>query len=420
MKLESFHPRDRIAMLMSRIYGHRLTTTFGGNVSVLDESGDIWITPARVDKGSLTPRDIVRVRADGTVDGRYAPSSEYPLHRAIYDARPDLGCVLHAHPTSLVAFALAGRAPDSRLLAETWRRNGVVQVSPWAESGSDEQRESVAGKFGDGAWSVVMARHGMVCAGKTADDAFARFDTLEFAARAELRARLLGDPIPLSPAELAHERVRAAAAIAPLRRIPHTESLQEIEAREVICEFMERGLRHRLFMPSVGTVSARISPDAFLITPHPCDRPSLRPSDLVLVREGKAEEGRAPSRMTHLHEAIYLSHPGVGAVINASPLNTLAFSMCRRRIDIAALPELRRPLPEVPMVPFDTLYLHPEKAVAGLDDEHPAFTICNNGAVVAGRDLFEAYDRLESLENAADALIGSIALAHGFNEGALR
>lgn len=397
-------------MLMSRIYGHRLTTSFGGNISVLDEAGDIWITPAGIDKGALTPRDIVRVRADGAVEGRHAPSSEYPLHRAVYDARPDVRCVLHAHPTSLVAFAAAARAPDSRLLPEAWRRNGEVVVAGYADPGSAELGDNVAARFAEGARSVILARHGAVCVGATASDAFARFDTLEFAARAELRARLLGTPVPLSPEELSHERVRSPSNLAPLRRAPHSETLREREAREAVCEFMERGLRHRLFLPSVGTVSVRLSPDAFVITPHPCDRPSLRPSDLVLVRSGRAEEDRTPSRLTRLHESIYLSHPGVNAVVNASPLNALAFSICRRKIDTSALPEARARLGDVPLVSFDTLYLSPEKAVAGLSPERPAFSVCNNGVVTVGADLLEAYDRLETLENVADSMIGTIPL----------
>lgn len=397
-------------MLMSRIYGHRLTTSFGGNISVLDEAGDVWITPAGVDKGALTPRDVVRVRADGTAEGRHAPSSEYPLHRAVYDARPDVCCVLHAHPTSLVAFAAASRAPDSRLLPEAWRRNGEVAVARYADPGTEELGENVAARFADGAWSVILARHGAVCVGATVSDAFARFDTLEFAARAELRARLLGTPVPLSPAELSHERVRAPSGLPPLRRLPHAETLREHEAREAVCEFMERGLRHRLFLPSVGTVSVRLSPDSFVITPHPCDRPSLRPSDLVLVSAGRVEEGGAPSRLTRLHEAIYLSHPGVNAVINASPLNALAFTICRKKIDTAQLPEALARLGDVPLIPFETLYVSPEKAVAGLSAQNPAFAVCNNGVVTVGADLLEAYDRLETLENAADSLIGTIPL----------
>ena len=59
------HPRDEILQAMERIYRYRMTTTSGGNLSIREANGDVWITPARVDKGSLRREDIVCVRADG-------------------------------------------------------------------------------------------------------------------------------------------------------------------------------------------------------------------------------------------------------------------------------------------------------------------------------------------------------------------
>ncbi|MGE5521867.1 MAG: class II aldolase/adducin family protein, partial [Candidatus Dadabacteria bacterium] len=47
------HPRDQITNIISRIYKRGLTTTSGGNISIIDENGDIWVTPSAVDKGSL-------------------------------------------------------------------------------------------------------------------------------------------------------------------------------------------------------------------------------------------------------------------------------------------------------------------------------------------------------------------------------
>ena len=58
------HPRDEILQAMERIYRYRMTTTSGGNLSIREANGDIWITPARVDKGSLNRADIVLVRHD--------------------------------------------------------------------------------------------------------------------------------------------------------------------------------------------------------------------------------------------------------------------------------------------------------------------------------------------------------------------
>ena len=69
------HPRDQIMLAMERIYRYRMTTTSGGNLSIREPGGDIWITPARVDKGSLTRDDIVRVGKDGTIHGPHRPSS---------------------------------------------------------------------------------------------------------------------------------------------------------------------------------------------------------------------------------------------------------------------------------------------------------------------------------------------------------
>ncbi len=106
MRFHLLHPRDQLVAIMNRIYNNGMTTLSGGNLSILDANGDIWITPAGVDKGKLTPQDIVCVHADGTVDGLHRPSSELPFHRAIYRCRPDLRAIVHAHAPALVSFSI--------------------------------------------------------------------------------------------------------------------------------------------------------------------------------------------------------------------------------------------------------------------------------------------------------------------------
>ena len=63
---------------MERIYRYRMTTTSGGNLSIRDENGDIWITPARVDKGSLRREDVIRVRSGNGGGSRGCTASRYP------------------------------------------------------------------------------------------------------------------------------------------------------------------------------------------------------------------------------------------------------------------------------------------------------------------------------------------------------
>jgi L-fuculose-phosphate aldolase len=113
------HPADEILLTMERIYRHRMTTTSGGNLSLVDGAGHIWITPAGVDKGGLERDDIVCVRPDGTGEGSRRPSSELPFHRMIYAARPDLRGIVHAHAGALVAFSIAHRVPDTRLFHQS-------------------------------------------------------------------------------------------------------------------------------------------------------------------------------------------------------------------------------------------------------------------------------------------------------------
>ena len=138
------HPRDAIIQTMDRIYRYRMTTTSGGNLSIRDQAGDVWISPARVDKGNLTRGDIVCVRADGTVDGLHPASSEFPFHKAIYAARPDIKAIVHAHPVALVAFSICRETPNTRLFHQAHSVCGKVGFAPYACPGSEQLGSNIA------------------------------------------------------------------------------------------------------------------------------------------------------------------------------------------------------------------------------------------------------------------------------------
>ncbi len=166
MNYRYMHPRDELVLTMERIYSYKMTTTSGGNLSILDENGDIWITPARVDKGALAPEDIVRVKPDATVVGRHPPSSELPFHQAIYRIRPDIKSVVHAHPMALVAFSIAHRTPETRVIPQAWQIEGKVGFAPYGVPGSEDLGHKIALEFGAGFDSVILENHGVCCGGK--------------------------------------------------------------------------------------------------------------------------------------------------------------------------------------------------------------------------------------------------------------
>ena len=63
------HPRNILVATLQRLYDYGMTTTSGGNISLKDDDGNIWITPGGIDKGSLRPEDIVKVTPAGQVIG---------------------------------------------------------------------------------------------------------------------------------------------------------------------------------------------------------------------------------------------------------------------------------------------------------------------------------------------------------------
>ena len=63
------HPTDQITVIIGRIYRSGMTTTSGGNISIRDENGNIWITPSGVDKGSLTAKDIEEIQTSEAIRG---------------------------------------------------------------------------------------------------------------------------------------------------------------------------------------------------------------------------------------------------------------------------------------------------------------------------------------------------------------
>ncbi len=398
------HPRDEIVLTMARIYRYRMTTTSGGNISILDEHGDMWITPGGVDKGSLRPEDIVCVKRNGEVIGRHKPSSEYPFHRAIYQARPDLRGIVHAHPVALVAFSISGRPPDTRVLPQARRVCGEAGFAPYAPPGSEQLGANIAEAFARGDDCVVLQNHGVVTGGAALQDAFQRFETLEFTAKTIVKASILGSVRYLTDSQLAqasHEAPRLPEFA------PEPPGIRERELRKALCDFVRRGYQQRLMISTAGSFSARIDERSFLITPHPFDRYGIEPADLVLIRDGRRAAGRSPSRAVAIHEAIYRRHPEVGAVANAFPVNATAFSVCAVELSTRTIPESYVFLRDVAALPFGIEYGDSAALAEQLSPHRPAALFENGGALVTGADVLAAFDRLEVLEATAEALINS-------------
>lgn len=397
------HPRDQILDALQRIYRYRMTTTSGGNLSIREPDGGLWITPARVDKGGLQRGDIVRVAPGGTREGPHPPSSELPFHQAVYEARPDLAAVIHAHPVALVAFSICGQIPDTRLFPQARRICGEPGFAPYALPGSAQLGRNIADAFARGHDCVILENHGVVVGAPTLDRAFGRFETFEFTAKTILKARRLGTVRGLSD-----EQLKLAERLEPLPEFdPGPPSNRELEVRRELCEFIRRGYRQRLFISTEGSFSARIDDDAFVITRRGCDRMTITEDDLVLVDAGRAEAGRRPSQAARNHREIYLRHPAFRAIVNADPVNATAFSVTGAALDSRTIPESYLFLRDVAWIPFGVQFTDPEALAAIVSPQRPVALQESDGTLVCGTSILDAFDRLEVLESTAEAIINA-------------
>ena len=403
------HPADQLIVVISRIYRSGLTTTSGGNISIKDDNGDIWITPAGVDKGSLTRRDIVCVKADGSIVGLHRPSSEFPFHKAIYDMRPKMTAVIHAHPPALVAFSITHQIPDTNIIPQAKGICGTIGFAPYDVPGSKALGEKIANEFEihSDYKAVIMENHGVVLCGDDMKDAYQRFETLEFCARTVINAQILGKPNYLTDEQI-EQREKAFPSDFP-HFMNATYPSDERDIREQIIKIVHRACDQGLMISSYGTVSVRWRGNDFLITPPGIPRWDMDTENIVQVKDGKVEAGKIPSRSVALHQEIYQSNPKINSIILTQPPHIMGFCTSGVKFNVRTIPESWIFLKDIPSVPFGMRY-EDNKRISELLKSYPAVLMENDSIIVTGDGLLNTFDRLEVAEFSAKSLIMGMSI----------
>lgn len=180
--------------------------------------------------------------------------------------------------------------------------------------------------------------------------------------------------------------------------------MDEVTARQQIVETCHRMHQRGLISGGEGNVSVRLGKNRFLVTPSGVNKGFVRSIDLVVVdREGKLVKGRvAPSSEIKVHMAAYRVREDCEAVVHAHPPTAVAFTIAGVSLAQCVVPESIITLGEVPTVSYATPSTE-ELAfqVEGLLVDHDVVMMDRHGSVTLGRDVSEAYDRLESLEHTA-------------------
>lgn len=173
-----------------------------GNISVRLDDRRVMTTPTLMSKGMMEPDDLVIVDTQGAhVNGRRKASSELPMHLLIYQRRPDVHAVVHAHPQTATGYAAAGLPLNQALVSEVILALGCIPLAQYGTPGTSELTDALKPLIPQYD-AILMANHGVVTYGQDLLTAFMRMETVEHFARISLVSHMLGGPKLLSREEV--------------------------------------------------------------------------------------------------------------------------------------------------------------------------------------------------------------------------
>ena len=194
MELSYMELREQICDICHKMWQLGWVAANDGNVSAKLPDGTFLATPTGISKSFITPEKLVRIDKDGNVleglEG-YRPSSEIKMHLRCYEEREDVGAVLHAHPATATAYAVANKSLDEYSMIETVIALGSIPVTPYGTPSTYEVPNAIAPYLAEHD-AVLLQNHGALTVGADVLTAYYRMETLELFAKISLNAHLLG------------------------------------------------------------------------------------------------------------------------------------------------------------------------------------------------------------------------------------
>lgn len=194
--------RARVADAGRALVAAGLVRGTSGNVSARDAtSGLVAVTPSGAAYDSMSAADVVVTDLEGAiVEGEWEPTSELGLHLGLYQARPEVGAVVHTHSPFATTFA-ALREPIPAVHYILAKAGNTVPVAPYARYGTRELAANCVSTLG-AQKGVLLANHGVVAVGTGLAQAMAVAEAIETTAEIAWRARVIGSPVSLTDEEM--------------------------------------------------------------------------------------------------------------------------------------------------------------------------------------------------------------------------
>jgi L-fuculose-phosphate aldolase len=215
------HYRREIVLFGRNLHERGFVAATDGNLSVRLDDRRILATPTSMCKGTILPSDLVIVDLEGRhLAGRHDVSSEIAMHLLIYELRPDVRGIVHAHPPTATGFAAAGMALNQPLVCEVVIGLGSIPLAKYGTPGTPELTEALKPLIPDYD-AILMSNHGVVTYGADLVHAYMKMETVEHFAQIALVTHILGRQQPLGHEELeklvvARSKYQGSKSVAPL------------------------------------------------------------------------------------------------------------------------------------------------------------------------------------------------------------
>jgi L-fuculose-phosphate aldolase len=184
--------REDLVRVCRLVYDKGWVAMNDGNVSIRLENDCILCTPTAISKGSVTLDDIIVCDMTGKkLAGHRERTSEIMMHLTIYEKRPDVRSIVHAHPPVATGFAAAGRALDKALLPEVVIHLGAVPLAAYGLPGTPALSEGMM-PYLQNYDALLLENHGCTAWGQDVWQAFYRMEMVEHFARITFVAEMLG------------------------------------------------------------------------------------------------------------------------------------------------------------------------------------------------------------------------------------
>lgn len=380
--------RTKVSSMMRKVYANKLTTTTGGNISIRNKDNMIYITPSGNDKSVVCSSEIAVIDGENIL-GDQKPSSEYPFHCGIYRSNEKINAIIHAHPKGIVGFSAVRKLPNTDIMYKYENLNIRSSFAKYALPGSEKLAKNIADEFAKGSNAVFLENHGIVIGTSSLEKAYKILERLEACCLLEINARTLNKSF---------SEPKPKVCVSPLE-IWNSETLtkQTLQIEKVSKRMADTGL----VLANMAVISERIKNQTFAITQEKTALSEITHEDIVFVDELAHNSKLFNQPLASLVKSIYESDEAINAVIIASPINAMGFSLADAQIDTKIIPEgyiLLRDIPTVEKLDIESI-------VQSLSKKTPLVNVSGNFYISIGKNLLQAYDRLEVLEFGASSLM---------------